>query len=134
MFNNAAIILTQCVYIVDSNTESSTTPSPHPSIELSKLSEAQRSVQTSENESSSLEAETPGGESMADTEGEGSSEPLTLNEIELVFKPHPFKMAGDNSLIKALKENFTRYIKTTANATGKLFFFSYLSRRSLIED
>ena len=57
---------------------------------------------------------------MADTEGEGPSEPLMLNEIELVFKPHPTEMAGDNSLIKALKENCIRYIKTTANATGNL--------------
>lgn len=59
---------------------------------------------------------------MVDTEGEGPSEPLTLNEIELVFKPHPTEMAGDNSLIKALKENSVRYIKTTANATGKMVF------------
>lgn len=57
---------------------------------------------------------------MVDTEGEGSNEPLMLNEIELVFKPHPTEMAGDNSLIKALKENSIRYIKTTANATGKI--------------
>lgn len=59
---------------------------------------------------------------MVDTEGEGPSEPLMLNEIELVFKPHPTEMAGDNSLIKALKENSIRYIKTTANATGEIFY------------
>jgi E3 ubiquitin-protein ligase RNF1/2 len=47
-----------------------------------------------------------------------------LNEIELVFKPHPTEMAGDNSLIKALKENSIRYIKTTANATGN-FDYNY---------
>lgn len=58
-----------------------------------------------------------GGESNADTEGEGPSEPVTLNEIELVFKPHPTEMAGDIQLVKALKENSVRYIKTTANAT-----------------
>jgi len=40
-----------------------------------------------------------------------------INEIELVFKPHPTEMGGDNSLIKALKENSVRYIKTTANAS-----------------
>lgn len=54
---------------------------------------------------------------QTDTEGEGPSEPLTLNEIELVFKPHPTEMSGDNQLVKALKENSVRYIKTTANAT-----------------
>jgi E3 ubiquitin-protein ligase RNF1/2 len=43
-----------------------------------------------------------------------------INEIELVFKPHPTEMGGDNSLIKALKENSVRYIKTTANASGKI--------------
>lgn len=76
-----------------------------------------RAYKNSENDSSSAEAETGGGDSMVDTEGEGPSEPLMLNEIELVFKPHPTEMAGDNSLIKALKENSIRYIKTTANAT-----------------
>lgn len=79
-------------------------------------------AQNSENESSSADAETGGNDSMVDTEGEGPSEPLMLNEIELVFKPHPTEMAGDNSLIKALKENSIRYIKTTANATGTPYF------------
>ncbi|XP_003425595.1 E3 ubiquitin-protein ligase RING1 [Nasonia vitripennis] len=93
----------------------STTPSPVPS--NPKPAKRQKSLQNSENDSSSAEAETGGNDSMVDTEGEGSSEPLMLNEIELVFKPHPTEMAGDNSLIKALKENSIRYIKTTANAT-----------------
>ncbi|XP_046424315.1 E3 ubiquitin-protein ligase RING1-like [Neodiprion fabricii] len=90
----------------------STTPSPKPA-------KRQKSQQNSENDSagSSVEVETGGGESMVDTEGEGPGEPLMLNEIELVFKPHPTEMAEDNSLIKALKENSIRYIKTTANAT-----------------
>ncbi|KAG5339555.1 RING2 ligase, partial [Acromyrmex charruanus] len=95
----------------------STTPSPNPANQISKPSKRQKSLQNSENDSSSAEAETGGGDSMVDTEGEGPSEPLMLNEIELVFKPHPTEMAGDNSLIKALKENSIRYIKTTANAT-----------------
>uniref|UniRef100_A0A146M3B0 RING-type E3 ubiquitin transferase n=2 Tax=Lygus hesperus TaxID=30085 RepID=A0A146M3B0_LYGHE len=50
------------------------------------------------------------------TEGEGASE-SGLDEIELVFKPHPVEMSSDNSLMRALKDNTTRYIKTTANAT-----------------
>lgn len=54
-----------------------------------------------------------------DTDGEAGSDTLMSNEIELVFKPHPTEMTGDNQLIKALKENSIRYIKTTANATGK---------------
>ena len=66
---------------------------------------------------------------MVDTEGEGPSEPLMLNEIELVFKPHPTEMAGDNSLIKALKENSIRYIKTTANATGEYLTELYKFKR-----
>lgn len=65
---------------------------------------------------------------MVDTEGEGPSEPLMLNEIELVFKPHPTEMAGDNSLIKALKENSIRYIKTTANATGEFRIIRIIRR------
>ncbi|XP_012232429.1 E3 ubiquitin-protein ligase RING1 isoform X2 [Linepithema humile] len=95
----------------------STTPSPNPANQTLKPPKRQKSLQNSENDSSSAEAETGGGDSMVDTEGEGPSEPLMLDEIELVFKPHPTEMAGDNSLIKALKENSIRYIKTTANAT-----------------
>jgi E3 ubiquitin-protein ligase RNF1/2 len=74
-------------------------------------------VHNSENESagSSVEA---GGQDSSVGEGDGPSEPITINEIELVFKPHPTEMGGDNSLIKALKENSVRYIKTTANASG----------------
>ncbi|XP_012251761.1 E3 ubiquitin-protein ligase RING1 [Athalia rosae] len=97
----------------------STTPSPNPINQIPKPPKRQKSLQNSENDSagSSVEAETGGGDSMVDTEGEGPGEPLMLNEIELVFKPHPTEMAEDNSLIKALKENSIRYIKTTANAT-----------------
>ncbi|BES87683.1 unnamed protein product [Nesidiocoris tenuis] len=51
----------------------------------------------------------------SNTEGEGASE--ALDEIELVFKPHPVEMTVDNSLMRALKDNTTKYIKTTANAT-----------------
>lgn len=53
------------------------------------------------------------------TECDGSSKGVTLDEIELVFKPHPTEMGSDNQLIRVLKENSVRYIKTTANATGK---------------
>ncbi|XP_043279036.1 E3 ubiquitin-protein ligase RING1 [Venturia canescens] len=103
--------------ISGTTSRNSTTPSPGPTNQIPKSAKRMKSLQNSENDSSSAEGETPGGESMVDTEGEGTSEPLMLNEIELVFKPHPTEMAGDNSLIKALKENCIRYIKTTANAT-----------------
>lgn len=69
---------------------------------------------------------------QTDTEGEGPSEPTTLNEIELVFKPHPTEMAGDNHLVKALKENSIRYIKTTANATVD-HLHKYLAMRLTID-
>ncbi|XP_066587736.1 E3 ubiquitin-protein ligase RING1 [Prorops nasuta] len=103
--------------ISGTTSRNSTTPSPNPANQISRPNKRPKTLQTSENDSSSAEAETGGGDSMVDTEGEGPSEPLMLNEIELVFKPHPTEMAGDNSLIKALKENSIRYIKTTANAT-----------------
>lgn len=99
------------------------TPSPVPSNQSStskSLVKRPKSVLTSERSEeseSSMDGRTEGGESNVDTEGEGPSEPITLNEIELVFKPHPTEMAGDNQLMKALKENSIRYIKTTANAT-----------------
>ncbi|KAJ8986170.1 hypothetical protein NQ317_005644 [Molorchus minor] len=75
------------------------------------LGKRPKSVMTSERSEESESTE------QTDTEGEGPSEPMTLNEIELVFKPHPTEMSGDNPLVKALKENSIRYIKTTANAT-----------------
>ncbi|KAK9883082.1 hypothetical protein WA026_001284 [Henosepilachna vigintioctopunctata] len=78
------------------------------------LGKRPKSVLTSER---SEESESSERTEQTDTEGEGPSEPMTLNEIELVFKPHPTEMAGDNALVKALKENSIRYIKTTANAT-----------------
>lgn len=109
---------TDRLYASGTTSRNSTTPSPNPANQIPKPAKRQKSLQNSENDSSSAEAETGGGDSMVDTEGEGPSEPLMLNEIELVFKPHPTEMAGDNSLIKALKENSIRYIKTTANATG----------------
>lgn len=57
------------------------------------------------------------GENSMDTEGEG--EPLNPNEIELVFKPHPIEMTGDNQLMRALRDSSVRYLKTTANASGR---------------
>lgn len=110
----------------DSNRQSSnppsarSTPSPVPSnvSSASKPPKRARSDMTSEKSedsesNSEMDGQTEGGDSNFDTEGdtEGS------DEIELVFKPHPTEMNGDNILMKALKENTVRYIKTTANAT-----------------
>ncbi|KAK9687640.1 RAWUL domain RING finger- and WD40-associated ubiquitin-like [Popillia japonica] len=95
------------------------TPSqpPSPGSSLGKsIGKRPKSAFTSERKRSE-ESETSERTDQTDTEGEGPSEPLTLNEIELVFKPHPTEMSGDNPLVKALKENSVRYIKTTANAT-----------------
>lgn len=72
------------------------------------------------------------GENSMDTEGEG--EPLNPNEIELVFKPHPTEMTGDNQLMRALRDSSVRYLKTTANASGEciklynynFFYYTYL--------
>lgn len=108
------------------------TPSPVPSSISStskntSTTKRAKSVLTSERseESESSEADrTEGGDSL-DTEGEGGSDTLMSNdEIELVFKPHPTEMTGDNQLIKALKENSVRYIKTTANATGYCILYA----------
>jgi len=91
----------------------------------------QKSVQNSENESASSSMEASGGHDTA-TEGEGPSE-APLDEIELVFKPHPTEMTGDNSLIKALKENSVRYIKTTANATGMSLFIYHIMSHPILK-
>lgn len=53
--------------------------------------------------------------SMSEHHSRGSPEPSIpqlVNEIELIFKPHPQEIEIDSSAQ-------TRYIKTTANATGK---------------
>lgn len=96
------------------------TPSPVPS-NVSSMSKntsttkRAKSILTSERseESESSDSRTEGENSM-DTEGE---EPLNPNEIELVFKPHPTEMIGDNQLMRTLRDSTVRYIKTTANAS-----------------
>lgn len=105
------------------------TPSPVPSNISScgtgsKIKRA-RSVLTASERSEESESNseidysrTDGNDSNLDTEGEGTSELGVSDEIELVFKPHPTEMTGDNELMKTLK-NTVRYLKTTANATGK---------------
>lgn len=96
------------------------TPSQPPSpvsSSVSSISKSQKRPKSNLTSERSEESESSERTEQTDTEGEGPSEPLTLNEIELVFKPHPTEMAGDNQLVKALKENSVRYIKTTANAT-----------------
>lgn len=98
------------------------TPSPVPSNSSSSKPKRAMSVLTSERSEESesdsqMDCRTEG-DSNIDTEGEGNGELGINDEIELVFKPHPTEMAGDNQLMKALKENCIRYIKTTANATG----------------
>lgn len=109
------------------------TPSPVPSNFSSATSNkykrgrsiltSERSEERSEESESNSEVEgsrTEGNDSNLDTEGEGGGSELGLNdEIELVFKPHPTEMAADNPLVKALKENSIRYLKTTANASGE---------------
>ncbi|KAJ2939720.1 hypothetical protein O0L34_g17913 [Tuta absoluta] len=97
------------------------TPSPVPSnvSSISKntsITKKTKSILTSERseESESSDGRTEGENSM-DTEGEG--EPLNPNEIELVFKPHPTEMTGDNQLMRALRDSSVRYLKTTANAS-----------------
>lgn len=103
------------------------TPSPVPSNISScgtgsKIKRA-RSILTAserseESESNSEIDYSHGNDSNLDTEGEGTSELGVSDEIELIFRPHPTEMTGENHLIKALKENSVRYLKTTANASG----------------
>ncbi|KAH8382687.1 hypothetical protein KR009_004826 [Drosophila setifemur] len=97
------------------------TPSPVPSNSSSTKPKRAMSVLTSERSEESesdsqMDCRTEG-DSNIDTEGEGNGELGINDEIELVFKPHPTEMSADNQLIRALKENCVRYIKTTANAS-----------------
>ena len=69
-------------------------------------------------------------ESSGDVEQAGTSSSLASEntpaavipapEMELVFKPHPKQLATDNAIASE-----TRYIKTTANATGTSEFWNY---------
>lgn len=95
------------------------TPSPSPS-NTSSFSKVKRSksVLTSERseESDTSEMESRAeGDSNVDTDADSSE--YGLDEIELVFKPHPTEMGPENPLMKILKESSVRYLKTTANAT-----------------
>lgn len=74
-----------------------------------------KSIVTSENESENSSVAESGGH---DTEGEGASDTVAPDEIELIFMPHPTEMKDDNFLMRALKENMVRYIKTVKFATG----------------
>lgn len=68
-------------------------------------------------------------ESNADTEN-GTED--GNDEIELVFKPHPTEMSSENILMKALKDNTIRYLKTTANATVE-HLSKYLAMRLTLD-
>ncbi|KAL1139619.1 hypothetical protein AAG570_006601 [Ranatra chinensis] len=81
-----------------------------------RLPKRPKSIASSENESGDSSMDASGGQDSV-TEGEGPSDSVTIDEIELVFMPHPTEMSADNSLMRALKDNTVRYIKTTANAT-----------------
>lgn len=114
----------------------SSTPSPSPSNTSSFRVKRSRSVLTSEKSGESDESEI---ESRADSTDVDSSE-YGIEEIELIFKPHPIEMGPENALMKILKENSVRYLKTTANATGMniqknikqslINFFLHFSRSS----
>ncbi|XP_075231319.1 E3 ubiquitin-protein ligase Sce [Lycorma delicatula] len=80
-----------------------------------KVPKKPKSIVTSENESGDSSVEASGGQDSV-TEGEGPSD-MVLDEIELIFMPHPTEMGADTPLMKALKDNSVRYLKTTSNAT-----------------
>lgn len=84
------------------------TPSQPPSPVSSVVSSISKSIGKRPKSSTltserSEESESSERTEQTDTDGEGPSEPTTINEIELVFKPHPTEMSGDNQLVKALK-------------------------------
>lgn len=93
------------------------TPSPSPSnnSSVSKMKRSRSGLMSGdESESSELESRADG-DSYADTDADGSE--YGIDEIEVIFKPHPTEMTPDNPLMKVLKDNCIRYVKTTANAT-----------------
>ena len=113
--NNSSLATTPNV-----SAPSTPTPSEASSSAPSAKKRAKLSSNLSENESTGSGAEGPSSDMMdkGDNGGPSGLGP-SYNEIELVFKPHPVEMGSDHELIKALKENSIRYIKTTSHATGK---------------
>ncbi|KAL7015870.1 hypothetical protein ACKWTF_016711 [Chironomus riparius] len=113
------------------------TPSPVPSHSSSTSKAATKRAQsvmtTSEksekSEDSESNSEMTEMESNADTEN-GTED--GNDEIELVFKPHPTEMNSENVLMKALKDNTVRYLKTTANATLE-HLIKYLAMRLTLD-
>ncbi|KAJ8913179.1 hypothetical protein NQ315_009016 [Exocentrus adspersus] len=67
------------------------------------LGKRPKSVLTSKR---SEESESSERTEQTDTEGEGPLEPMTLNEIELVFKPHPTEMSGDKPFGESFEREF----------------------------
>ena len=61
----------------------------------------------------STDAEQAGTSSSAPLENIPAAAAVPAAEMELVFKPHPKQLAVDNAIASE-----TRYIKTTANASG----------------
>uniref|UniRef100_A0A336M8A3 RING-type E3 ubiquitin transferase n=1 Tax=Culicoides sonorensis TaxID=179676 RepID=A0A336M8A3_CULSO len=108
------------------------TPSPSPST-TSSMSKMKRTISMQqsgdESETSASESRLDGSESCLDTE-EGSE--YGIDELELIFRPHPTEMTPDNPLMKVLKENCVRYLKTTAIATVD-HLSKYLAMRLTID-
>lgn len=78
-----------------------------------------KSIVTSENESENSSVAGSGGQ---DTEGEGTSDTVASDEMEVIFKPHPTEMREDNFLMRALRENVVRYIQVVKSASGMYGF------------
>jgi len=73
-----------------------------------------RQNQAAAGDESSGDAEQAGTSSSAVSESIPAAA-VPAPEMELVFKPHPNQIAIDNAIASE-----TRYIKTTANATGMI--------------
>jgi len=111
---------------------SSTTSKPSNSSDQDNVTRTMIQTKVAKKLKSVMISEKEGPSSTVDTseiiECDGPTKNVSTDEIELVFKPHPTEMANDNQLIRVLKENSVRYIKTTANATGKPFKLNYFIR------
>lgn len=112
---------------------STPSPSPSNSSSFTKLKRS-RSTIASEKGSEDSDSNSETVESRADAEStdvETASE-YGIDEVELIFKPHPVEMGPENDLMKILKENAVRYLKTTANATIE-HLSTYLAMRLTLD-
>lgn len=108
-----------------SSSESGTTSGSNTTVAPTATAKKPSRQPTSETESSNMEVD-------REMQSGSLTAPSGVDEVELVFRPHPLQMGDEAGLWRELKDNAVRYLKTTANATVD-HLIKYLSLRLPLE-